>query len=318
MISTSTSKVCVSLAICALFCFGTAYGQIQNRAEQRAKDKSNQRIDNKIDRGIDSGLDAIEGLFKKKQKSDDTNDPNGVEGSYSDADNDASNAGYHAAMKMFGGEGKVDVPDQYTFDMSVDMRTTFIDHKGKKSTETDMTMLINKKAMYTGMRTTIEGNNSTVIFDLERAQMISLIKTEGMNMGMVMKFPKDAETDDDDGETAQMPAFRATGQQKTISGYRCTEYQIENVDDADDVEMHIWMTDESNVNWMTAFGDMAGKNPQMPVSSLPPGYPEGAMIEMISTTKKGEKSIVTVTKINENDPSKISTSGYTFMNMGGK
>lgn len=65
------TKLCFLIA---LFYFSamTTYAQINPL--DKVKDKTTNRVDNKVDNGIDKGLDKVEGVFKKKDKSDKTKD----------------------------------------------------------------------------------------------------------------------------------------------------------------------------------------------------------------------------------------------------
>lgn len=58
-----------TLIVLAMYLSFATYAQIINPRET-AKQKAEQRANNRIDQGIDRGLDKIEGLFKKKDKSE--------------------------------------------------------------------------------------------------------------------------------------------------------------------------------------------------------------------------------------------------------
>jgi hypothetical protein len=318
-----TFKVYASVLF--LICLGgQCNAQVVDRTEERAKQKTNQRVDQKIENGIDSGLDAIEGLFKKKKPKEE-NEITSTETLELDPSSDGEpgdNAISDALLKMMGGGADVKVSDAYHFDHNVEMTMSSYDKKGKLESENDIIIYINDNEPYTAMNGSAEGHSALIIFDLENNQMISLMDNNEQKIGIAMGFDPSAfdELEAENPSESEMPIFSATGQKKKISGFSCSEYKIENVEGQEDMEMHFWMTSEADLNWMSAFMSMAQSNKQINAkSAMPSSYPEGAMIEMTAISlKSGEKTVTTVKKINENQKSKFSTEGFTFMNVGGR
>lgn len=295
--------------------------QIIDKTEDRAKEKTNQRIDRKIDSGIDSGLDAIEGLFKKKKvdQSDVPSQSSDEEGSATSSNSEDDAAASKAMLSLFGGGGNTEVADHYEFDHSIDMKMENFDKKGKLTGANEMVMLIAEEGSHSGMITNVDGNNSLIIFDLETEQMISLVDASGQKIGIVMPFGSETFDAGEENVTLnKQPVFTQTGQRKTISGYACSEYKLENVEGEEESEIFLWMTKESDMNWMNAFGAMSKSNKDLAMrGSVPSNYPEGAVVEMVSVSQNnGEKSVITVERFNRNKEHKVATAGYTFMNMG--
>ncbi len=65
-------KIIISklILLIAVFLFCSFIGNAQINPLDKVKDKTTNRVDNKVDNGIDKGLDKVEGVFKKKDKSD--------------------------------------------------------------------------------------------------------------------------------------------------------------------------------------------------------------------------------------------------------
>lgn len=299
----------LTIAAMTLLSF-SASAQILDRLERRAKQRTNQRIDRKvdekIDKSVDSGLDAVENIFRKK----------GEDGEDSaDGKTDRQDRLSRAMMSGMGVSEGADVMSVYEFAHSVDMRFQTFNRRGKLDNETDLTMLINKGDSHTGMKTKVEGQNGIIIFDHKESRMITLMENEGDKMGIVMSSdPSDYQNDGD----AQSPEvkFTRTGETKKISGYLCAAYKAENVDEKNEDDVTLWMTDDAEINWMKSFAAMSqSKMTENP--AIPADYPDGTMIMMeTESTKNGEKTVMIVDKIHMNSTERIPTEGYTFMTIG--
>lgn len=312
-------KSTLTLLILFTLSFQIGSAQIVDRTEDRAKQKTNQRIDRKIDKGIDSGLDAIEGLFGKKKKTKESSDEGG--GEINQAGGDDSSEAASRMMQAFmgaGGSSPANVEKNYAFKHSIEMTITNYNSKNKEDFSQNMTMLINEDSPYTGMVGSMEGQSSLIIFDTKKNQMITLVESGGQKFGMTMKFDPDA-VEDEELADAGTGSFTATGKSKKIAGFNCQEYKVESSQSDEDMDMYVWMTKETDINWMESFGNMAKSNKEVRQSPLPATYPGGVMMEMIAISlKNGDKTVTTVQKVNQNDNRSISTEGYSFMNIGGK
>ncbi len=304
-------KLLLTTLACSLVLLSS--GQIVDKTEQKAKDKTNQRVDKKIDAGIDSGLDAIEGLFKKKkQKKEST-----------EATSSEATAEEQQAMDIFmtSGSAAVSVQDQYNFDHKVTMRSKLFDKHGKESVNQLITMLFSDNSEYFGMEmNSAETGETTIIYDLGNKQMITLINMQGQKIGMAATVDPDQIDDEKTPDEQATIVFTKTGNEKTISGYDCIEYLLEDPESDENMVQKIWMAPDANLNWMEGlsnFGQANGVGPS-PTSSLPDSYPEGSLIEMIVEDENGKPTVITtVEEINMNASQTLSTAGYTFMNIGG-
>jgi len=291
----------------------SAPAQILDRLERRAKQRTNQRVerkvDQKIDKGVDSGLDAVENIFKKKGDSS--------EGSADEAP-DRENRLARAMMSGMGvSEGAEDVLSVYKFDHTIDMRFQTFNRRGKLDDEVEMTMLINDSEPYTGMKVLADEQNAANIFDTEKSRIIAMVETQGEKTGIVMSFDPDDYEFEEDTHSPDIKFIR-TGETKKISGYLCAAYKVEDPDDTEGDDMTMWMTDETELNWMETFQTMS-QSEMTATTAMPAGYPDGSMIMMETiSSKNGEKTIMLVDKINMNTATSIPTAGYTFMTFGKK
>lgn len=282
--------------------------QIVDRTKERAENKTNNRIDNRIDQGIDKGLDSIEGLFKKKNKKDKGESRSE---SSSDETQNGNEAGDMPNMAgMFGSGG--DIEEKYSFQHKVHIEIKSSDKKGE-TFDQNMVMLSNDDSNIGAFEMTMaEAQESTVVFDFDNKQMITLVNASGMKMAVVVKMDPSAyepsENENTDGEDA--PEFKKTGRSKEILGYTCDEYVAED----DESTMEMWISQEVVVDLFKAFSAYGAQQKQ---ATTPQAYPglTGTMMEMNSTSKKHAKEKTTwkVTKIEKNSPSTISTVGYSVM-----
>jgi|GEM_PF-3479935 len=312
----------IVLAFFALF----AQAQIVDKTEEKAKQKTERRIDQKIDNGIDSGLDAIEGLFSKKNKKKKKDlQEEDKDKSESAANNSSSEDAQTAAiMKMMGGASDVEVQDEYKFDLRFLVLMENYDKKGKVNQSNEMTYLSKEGSSVMGILMNQEGVNTEVVYDLSSYEMVTLMNTGGQKIGTTMSLDKNqvesmmTEEDSDAGDGSDMPTFKKTGNTKTISGYSCDEYVIENVQNMEG-SMTYWITDELEIDWIKSMANMSSMNKQMPDMYTGTGYPEdGSVIQMIVSEKNGERMEMTVKEAETGKEITISTKGYTFMNMPGR
>ncbi|MGB6036271.1 MAG: hypothetical protein WBG42_08380 [Cryomorphaceae bacterium] len=295
--------------------------QVVDKTEEKAKQKTEQRIDQKIDNGIDNGLDAIEGLFSKKKKKKEVEEEDESESVASN--NSSDDAQTAAMMKMMGGSD-VQVQDEYKFDHRFVILMEDYDKKGKLNQSNEMTFLSKEESSVMGILMNQEGINTEMIYDLGSYEIVTLMNTGGQKIGTTMSIDKEqvesmmAAEDTEAGDMSEMPTFKKTGNTKSISGYSCDEYVVENVQNMEG-SMTYWITDELEIDWIKSMANMSSMNKQMPDMYAGSGYPEdGSVIQMIITEKNGERMEMTVKEAETGKEITISTKGYTFMNMPGR
>jgi len=170
-----------------------------------------------------------------------------------------------------------------------------------------------------------EGINTSMIYDLENYEMVTLMRVATQKMGTSISIDKSqvasmlSEGDSEKGDKGEIPTFKKTRETKTISGYSCDEYVVKNLEASDETKMVYWITDEAEIDWVKSMSNMSSINKQMPNMHAGTGYPEdGSIIQMIVEEKNGGRIVMTVKEAEINKEIIISTEGYTFMNTGGR
>lgn len=291
------------------------FGQILERTEDRAKQKANRRVDNKIDQGLDKGLDAIEGIFKKKDRSKKTEEAP-KSGSVKSESSNAQESDVDAYQQIFSG-GDAEVKESYSYDQSILLGVQTFSSKGKPSDEIEMKMFFANNEPSMGMEMTGQAVGM-MIYDFEAYQMITLIDNAGQKIGMTINLDPALINDESDDKNDGDFKFVKTGNSKVISGYNCQEYKLQSSNANSNDETFFWVTKDINVDWMLGFSNAMNSNKNMNQSyNLPAGYPDGSVIQVISEAKNSnEKSVMTLKEYKKNDKKTISTKGYQMMNMG--
>lgn len=302
------------------------YGQIisKEEVEERTEEKVDQRVDQKVDQGIDKGLDAIEGLLFGKRKRKKNRDQNNAQEQANEQESSTSStdqASMNAMSKLLGG-GDANVLDQYTFSAYAKVKMTM---DGGKETVT-MKYHFPENEPYVGIEyldiSSTEEMTSDVftIMDIKNKQVITLMTQNGQKMGVSINIDPEVWKDyaeENSDVTSEDITIEKTGRTKEILGYTCYEYKMVTPDG----NGTIWITDETDLSIGKALMGMQmsqkGQKGKQ-ASVLPSDYPTGAMLEMEFTSTDGEHMLMTTTEINENSSKTVSTTGYSFFNMGGK
>lgn len=227
-------------------------------------------------------------------------------------------------LKMMDGSD-VQVQDEYKFDHRFVLLMENFDKKGKLDVSSEMTFLSKEESSVMAIIMNREGINTSMIYDLDSYKIVTLMNVAGQKMGTTMSIDKSqvegmlSEGDSEEADMSEMPTFKKTGETKTISGYSCDEYVVENLDNSDRTNMVYWITTELEIDWIKSMSNMSSMNKEMPNIYGGTGYPEdGSVIQMIMEEKSGERMVMTVKEAETNKDIIISTKGYTFMNMGGR
>jgi hypothetical protein len=304
-----TVNACLALAL-AIIVSASAHAQIVDRTTDRASQKANDRVDQRIDQRIDKSLDAIEGVFRKGKKKE----KNAPEQSESNESSTEQTSHETASVELFS-TSQADLNPSYDFDHQVDMQIESFDKKGKSEGVQTMQMYFSDSETHVGVKAIMEGMNSVSIIDMAKHQMIMLMDMGGSKMAMAIdfdpsKFAEEVETNDDAADMS----IRKTGRTKTILGYSCDEYIMED----ESSTLEFWVTREEQLDLFKAFGAMGASGKGAGGFSGVTEYPMGMTMEFTSTEKKsGEKTLMQVTKIQRNINYSISTAGYQIMNMPG-
>lgn len=297
------AKCALAFALCTLAGL-SASAQILDRLERRAKQRANQRIERKIDEKVDKAVDSAFDATENAAKGDGRDKP----------ESDAQSGKLSRALMSGAGmtEG-ADVDAAYEFHHALDMHFENFNRKGKKTDEMEITMMLSKERPVAAMHTQVEGHPGTVVIDAEKKLMFTLADTDGQKMGIAFGFDGMDEAENDDENVV----FTPTGETKTISGYRCKGYRMENAGDDKTINT-VWMTEDARLNWMEIYARMSEQQSGAS-TSIPSSYPSGTMIMMESVSERsGERSVTTVREIRMDDKNSVNTEGYSFITMGGK
>ncbi len=312
-------KTLISILISAILTLSySADAQIVDRSADRAQRKANNRVDRKIDDGIDRGLDAIEGLFKRKDKKNKSEKNRSSEAENSDdADDDGEMTEEESVeymMSAFGGGGNVEIPGEYSFDHNVDMVMIQYNKRGKEESRQNMRMHFSDKKAVIGVEAKVEGAGATSIIDMEAMQMVVLTDMGTTKMAMVVDMNSAMfETEEDDMENYENPAFKKTGRTKKILGYHCEEYVVEE----DGERTEFWITRDEFLDIYRAFAALEAANNKGSKTDPMSTHPGGMTMEMTSTDSNGEKMVMEVTAVNRGKGKVIKTAGYQTMKMPG-
>jgi len=258
-----------------------------------------------IDRGI-------EGLLKKKKNNKESAEkPDENENAASQQES------ANSATPGFSFGAKADVEDEYTFDHAIAYHMTTTKKNGKVESEIDMNMLLSDEKPMFGMETIAEGAVSTIIYEMEKNQMITLTKSSGTTMGMVIGInPSTAAeyAENKEGSEKAEHNLRKSGRTKSILGYHCEEWIMED----EKQNSEVWLSEDIDMNIGNAFSAMgASAKGKSPFAGKE--YPSGTMLEVNSVDQKsGETSHMIATKVSPNSKPSISTAGYQFMTIPGQ
>ncbi|MFH0757905.1 MAG: DUF4412 domain-containing protein [Bacteroidota bacterium] len=209
---------------------------------------------------------------------------------------------------------KAEFKSEYTFDAFVQMELTTTRKDGKPGKKVLLDSYLNKGGGSYAMAFTQEGTPVSIILDKDNGSLLMLTESEGSKMGMVMAVNADAigALSEGSGQKAGTDSFEPlkTGNSKSIQGYPCEEYLIEEGSG----EIRVWASEKLGEE----LGKEALSNQQTFGGAFTHAvFVNGMVMEFQSIDKKsGEKSSLTITRLELNGSHTISTSGYNVMSMG--
>ncbi|WP_247095360.1 DUF4412 domain-containing protein [Arenibacter sp. S6351L] len=204
-------------------------------------------------------------------------------------------------MSIFGGslEG---IPDTYEFQYVMDMSLT------TKKDKMEMKYYIQPDATYFGNAIADERANSIIVYDMENQAMVTFMDngTQKMAMKMRMPFDADAQKEMAKSNTNQEDVKITTLANKTILGFNCSGYQIEQEEGIS----KFYITNEAPVSFVGVFSSVE----QMPKTGYNATIPfdEKSMImemEYISHNRKRDNMHMICTKLEKN-PITINKADY--------
>ena len=224
-----------------------------------------------------------------------------------------------AYMKAFGLTDNVPHEDIYHFDAYIQMELSTYKKNGDLDDQTEYDNYMHKKDADYAMVYKDGKDQSTIIFDTKNMAMLILTNSDGDKTGFATTI--DPETwaqvaEDLGGEQAQSEepvdweAYKPvkTGKTKTILGYTCDEYLVEN----EDSEVHMWISEELgkelHKEWM--------KNQQTFGNTFAYAWAlNGMVLEYDAIEKNGEKEVMLVKDIDLNHSHSVDTKEYAIMSL---
>lgn len=305
-----------------------------NTASEAAGDRMNQETDTIVVKGVNKGISRLKGkLFGTKGSSDQSGQNQGktADESYSEADENAAyddsdeyadNSSANSAfgkslMGAMGMGGNVTTKESYEFDIYIQMEMLSykasgdLDESAKYDTYNSAESLSYAMVMYN------EGDVVTMIFDTENHAMLTLSESDGEKTGFAMAFDPDtfddaleeAKEEEDEALIDSKSKPKKTGKTKTILGYKCDEYFV----DDSEAEVMIWVADELKAKSQKELM----KNSLFAGSFFMVEYFNGMVLEYDILDKESkEKMIMQVTALDLEKTHAISTRGYNIMSMG--
>ena len=294
---------------------------VVNKTQQKTEQKVEDRIMNQVDKGIDKSLDKVEESLESDNKGTDSNS--------SDTKKNSEQRSQERMTRMMRGMGiagePIPIADNYGFDRLIQMHTESFDRSGKKLSSGDFFTYTNKDSKNTAYQSFSDDNSASekqgiFIVDAENKATIILSDENGEKTGIVYGLSTlgvseesyQTTTTEEDVSTefySTNPNVKKTGKTKKIAGYTCDQFTI----DDEDTEGEMWMTRELKLE----SSDFLGAIFNVGMMSAGMGIGWGYLMESTLIQKEtGEKSFMTITKVDPNTNKKFNLSDYNITNMG--
>jgi len=224
-----------------------------------------------------------------------------------------------AYMKVFGLTDNVPHEDIYKFNAYIQMELSTYKKNGDLDDQTVYDNYMHKEDADYAMVYRDGKDQSTIIFDTKNLAMLILTDSDGEKTGFATTIDPEtwAELAEDLGgeqeesnEQVDWEAYKPvkTGKTKTILGYSCDEYLVED----EDSEVHMWVSEELgkelHKEWM--------KNQQTFGSTFAYAWAlNGMILEYDAIEKNGEKEVMLVKDIDLNHSHSVDTKDYAIMSL---
>ena len=309
-----------------------------NTASEAAGERVDQETDTLVVKGVNKGISQIKGKFFGTKSSQDQGDEyqgdivqdgdedqseNELYGSEEDSDDyqesSSANSAYGTAfLGAMGMSGNVETKESYEFDAYVQMEVSTYKKSGDLGESSKYDTYNSAESMSYAMVFYDNSDVMTMIIDAENHAMLTLVESGGEKTGFAVAYEEETfeETIEEDLEDAAEEevfdpsnAPKKTGNTKTILGYKCDEYFV----DDQEAEVRIWVAD----------GLKAKSQKEVMKNSLFAGwflhaaYFDGMVLEYdIRDKESEEKVIMQVTDLDLEKKHSLSTRGYNIMSMG--
>lgn len=216
-------------------------------------------------------------------------------------------------MDALGLTGNVDYEPTYDFDAYIQMEVSEFEKNGNLKEKMFYDSYISKEAVDYAMVFSDKKDKSTIIFDSKNSAMLILSESDGEFTGFAMGIDPETMKEEMEGQTEESGtdtyAPYKTGKKKTILGYSCDEYMV---DDETSVA-HMWVSEKLGEQVRR---EMLKNQQTFGTAFYYAAYMNGMVMEYDLTEKEnGDRTLMQVTKVDLNQSHSISTRKYTVMSM---
>lgn len=219
----------------------------------------------------------------------------------------------HVYMDALGLSGNVDYESNYKFDAYFQMEVSEYKKNEKLKDKTVYDSYINQDALDYAMVFTDKNSTSTILFDSKNSAMLILSDSDGEKSGFAMGLDPEvlAEKVEEYADESEADLYKAykTGKTKTILGYSCDEYLVED----ENSESRMWASEklQKQVN-----REIFNNQQTFGSSFYHVAHLNGMVLEYDHLDKNdGERVVMVVTDIDLNRSHSISTRSYAVMTM---
>ncbi|MBT3385756.1 MAG: DUF4412 domain-containing protein [Prolixibacteraceae bacterium] len=283
--------------------------RVEKKLDEKAKEKAEEKIDEKIDEELDKASQ------NEKEEPADENDNSGEE---------KMQQKMQGLLKGLGLNSEpVPIEDSYQFDHLIQMHIESFDSGGSKTSEGEFITHFNPKTKSMAYQVVsgdmAQKGQGMFIIDVENQATLILGEEKGEKTGIVYgmnsffeSMGEAYEEDDFDFDESPdtylaNPNVSKTGKTKNIAGYKCEEYVYKD----ENGTAHYWITKDLKISSQDYFSTI------FKTSSYSSGMGWGYMMEATSIdNESGEKSMMSVTKVDTNSNVQFSIGDYQITNLG--
>jgi len=216
-------------------------------------------------------------------------------------------------LDAFGLSGNVDYESTYTFDAYIKMEVSEFKKNEQLKEKVIYNSYYTKDAINYAMVFQDKRDKSTIIFDSKNSAMLMLTDSDGEKTGIAIGIDPETmaeQTEEYDDELETDPyKTNKTGRTKTILGYSCDEYLVED----ENSEARMWVSEKLGKQVRR---EMLNNKQTFGGAFYYAAYVNGMVMEYdLQDKEDGERTVMLVTDINLNQSHSISTRSYAVMTM---
>lgn len=276
-----------------------AEAQLLKKIEQSAKRATERVIERKTEEKVEEKVEGVfDSIFAKKENKQDST--KAVQTSSDTERNEVDYSGFNP----FGGDAEYE--DSYSFYMHVVIK---MEDYEEKEPPMEMTQAYGENCMLTVTEETEEGS---MIMDFKNKSAVMINEEEktimAFSLDMMSKFKGNSEPEPSANDIEDFDIVK-TGKTKSILGYTCYEYIMNN----EDGKMISWHAPDVKFDYLELMGNFSSLmniNTNLNTEQLP-NMPHGYLMEMTMFKPDGSKqSHYEVISIDENNRT-INLDGYS-------